>query len=89
MDVSIIPTDIKLLQKQRVLILTYANGERCELSCHQLRENTPSADKSQTFPDDVNIIAIEPVGQYAIKLIFDDGHQTGIYRWEFLKSLGS
>ncbi len=89
-------TDIKLLQKSRVLELIFDNGENYTLPCEYLRVYSPSAEvkghgagpiqwprNKQT----VNIIAIEPVGQYAIKLHFDDEHNTGIYSWQYLYEL--
>ena len=88
-----IPTDIQLLQKRRVLVVTFDSGERFELPCSYLRENSLSAEnrKQEVSPDaykDVNIISVEPVGNYAVKLIFDDGHSTGLYSWETLYKLG-
>lgn len=89
-------TDIKLLQKSRVLELIFDNGENYTLPCEYLRVYSPSAEvkghgagpiqwprNKQT----VNIVAIEPVGQYAIKLHFDDEHNTGIYSWQYLYEL--
>ncbi len=89
-------TDIKLLQKSRVLELMFDNGENYQLPCEYLRVYSPSAEvkghgagpiqwprNKQT----VNIVAIEPVGQYAIKLHFDDEHNTGIYSWQYLYEL--
>lgn len=90
------PLKIKLLQKERILEVDFDDGHQFRLSCFDLRVHSPSAearysdDKSNAsaIPKDVNIIAIEPVGQYAVRLIFDDGHQTGIYSWAFLYELG-
>jgi DUF971 family protein len=86
------PTDIKYLQKLRLLEITFANGEFYQLPCAYLRENSPAAEKhGQSKPAikaNINIIGIDPVGHYAIKLIFDDGHDTGIYTWEYLHNLG-
>lgn len=91
------PTEIKLLQKQKVLHVVFNNGEHFELPCEYLRIFSPSAearDHSTQKPKlivgkkDVNIVGIDPVGHYAVKLIFDDGHDTGIYSWETLYSLG-
>lgn len=89
-----IPTEIKLLQKKRVLELQYENGEQKTLSCAYLRAHSPSAENRNKAKDvdaytDINIIGIDPVGNYGIKLIFDDGHNTGIYQWEFLYKLGA
>lgn len=91
------PINIKLLQKNRILEVTFDSGEHFELSCEYLRVYSPSADVRghtpsqavlQTGKKNVNIIGIDPVGQYAVKLIFDDGHATGLYTWETLYDLG-
>lgn len=90
------PTDIKLLQKSRLLQIHFDNGEEFSLPCEYLRVHSPSAEvrghggKEGKLPvgkQDVNIIGIDPVGNYAVKLIFDDGHDTGIYSWETLYDL--
>ena len=91
------PTEIKLLQKSRILEVTFEDGSHFELPCEYLRVFSPSAEvqghgsepqKPITGKKNVNIISIEPVGNYAVKLIFDDGHCTGIYSWETLFKLG-
>lgn len=91
-----IPTKIKLLQKQRLLQITFDNGRHFVLPCEYLRVFSPSAEVRGhgageltliTGKQDVNIMAIEPVGNYAIKLIFDDGHNSGIYSWHVLYDL--
>lgn len=88
--------EIKLLQKQRVLMLRFANGQTFSLPCEYLRVFSPSAEARShgvkapqrvTDKQQVNIIGIDPVGHYAVKLIFDDGHHTGIYSWEKLYEL--
>jgi len=90
------PTEIKLLQKDRVLELTFDTGEHFVLSCEYLRVHSPSAEvrghgleqpKLVLNKQNVNIIGIDPVGHYAVKLIFDDGHNSGIYSWETLYDL--
>lgn len=92
-----IPTDIKLHQQSRILELVYESGERFELSCEFLRVYTPSAEARghgpgqetlQTGKRDVTIEAIEPVGNYALRLVFSDGHDSGIYSWDLLYNLG-
>lgn len=92
-----IPTEIKLLQKPRVLHVTYDDGNHFELSCEYLRVFSPSAEvrgHGQHEPNlihgkkNVNIVGIDPIGNYAIKLVFDDGHSTGIYSWSYLYQLG-
>ena len=88
-----IPTEINLHQKSRVLELTFDDGEHFELSCEYLRVYSPSAEVRGHAPGeevlqvgkaDVNIDRIEQVGTYAIQPSFDDGHDTGIYSWEWL-----
>ena len=92
------PVDIKLHQQSRKLELEFDDGVRCEMSCELLRVYSPSAEVRghspdqavlQTGKEDVNISAIEPVGNYAVKLIFDDGHDTGLYTWDYLYDLGT
>lgn len=91
------PTDIKLHQVSRKLEITFDNGETFELPCEYLRVYSQSAEVTghapgqevlQTGKQNVNIDDITPVGNYAIKLHFDDGHDTGIYTWERLYDLG-
>lgn len=92
------PTDIRLQRKSRVLVVTFDDASRYELPCELLRVYSPSAEVRghgpgqevlQTGKEEVNIDAIEPVGNYAVKLIFDDGHNTGIYSWDLLYQLGA
>jgi DUF971 family protein len=91
------PTDIKLHQISRRLEITFDNATQFSLPCEFLRVYSPSAEVRghgpgqevlQTGKEDVSIVAIEPVGQYAIKLIFSDGHDTGLYSWDYLYELG-
>lgn len=91
------PTDIKLHQKSRQLEITFDNDAHFMLPCEFLRVYSPSAevrghgpgqDVLQTGKEDVNIVGIEPVGQYAIKLTFSDDHDTGLYSWDYLYDLG-
>ena len=91
------PTEIKLHQGSRVLELHFDDGQRFDLSCEYLRVFSPSAEVRGHGPgqevlqigkESVNVSAIEPVGNYAVKLRFDDGHDTGIYSWEYLYQLG-
>jgi DUF971 family protein len=92
-----IPTEIKLHQKSRILELHFDDGSRFELSCEFLRVHSPSAEVRGHGPgqavlqlgkEDVNITEIEPVGNYAVRLVFDDGHNSGIYSWDYLYELG-
>lgn len=91
------PTDIKLHQVSRKLEITFDNGETFELPCEYLRVYSQSAEVTGHAPgqevlqvgkQNVNIDDITPVGNYAIKLHFDDGHDTGLYTWERLYDLG-
>lgn len=92
-----IPVEIKLHQKSRYLAITFDTGECFELSCEYLRVYSPSAEVQghteaeavlQVGKAQVNISHIEPVGNYAIILHFDDEHHSGIYAWEWLYHLG-
>jgi DUF971 family protein len=92
------PTDIKLHQKSRVLEVSFEDGSHFKLPCEFLRVYSPSAEVRGHGPgqevlqlgkENVNITAIEPVGNYAICLHFDDGHSTGIYSWDWLHHLGT
>lgn len=91
------PTGIRLRRQSRLLELTWADGAMHELPCEYLRVYSPSAEVRghgagdrilQTGKKQVNVTAVEAVGNYAIKLVFDDGHDTGIYTWAFLRELG-
>lgn len=92
------PTQITLHQKSRVLEIAFDNGGHYRLSCEFLRVYSPSAEVRGHGPgqevlqigkENVNIEKIEPVGTYAIRLCFDDGHDTGLYSWEWLHHLAA
>lgn len=87
------PTAIKLHQASKLLEIHFDNDTECMLSCEFLRVYSPSAEVKghghgqevlQIGKEDVNINAIEPVGNYAVKLVFSDGHDTGLYSWDYL-----
>ena len=91
------PTDIKLHQVSRILEISFEDGAHFKLPCEYLRVFSPSAEVRghgpgqevlQTGKENVNIKAIEPIGNYAIKLVFTDGHDTGLYSWDILYELG-
>lgn len=93
-----VPVNIELHQRSKQLELTYANNERYQLSCEYLRVYSPSAEVRGHGPDqevlqtgkiNVTINRIEPVGNYALQLFFSDGHDTGIYSWDYLYQLCS
>lgn len=91
------PTEIVLHRAARMLEVAFDSGERFELPTEYLRTHSPSAEVQGHGPGQrvlvggksgVNIAAIEPVGQYAVLLRFDDGHDTGIFAWDTLHALG-
>jgi len=90
------PTGIKLHKRSRILELAYPGGEVYELPCEYLRVYSPSAEVRGHGPGqetlqsgklNVGITAIKPVGHYALQLVFDDGHDTGLYGWDYLYQL--
>jgi DUF971 family protein len=90
------PSTIKLHKQSRMLELQYGNEQRYKLSCEMLRVYSPSAEVRghgpgqevlQTGKKNVSIREIKPVGNYALQLCFDDGHDTGIYSWDYLRDL--
>ncbi len=92
-----IPTETKLHQQSRKLEVTFDNGEHFELTYEFLRVFTPSAEARghgvgqevlQVGKRDVGIDRLEAVGQYAIRPIFSDGHDSGLYSWDLLYNLG-
>jgi DUF971 family protein len=87
---------LKLKRQSRLLQVNFDDNQSFDISCELLRVYSPSAEVQQhgspvlvTHKKNVNISAIEAVGNYAVKLQFDDGHDTGIYSWEVLYRLGS
>jgi len=95
---KVLPTNIVLHQQSRFLEIAFSDGETFKLPCEYLRVHSPSAEVQghgpgqevlQVGKESVNIVAIEPVGQYAVKLVFDDGHNSGLYDWNLLYSLGA
>ncbi|MEP5568249.1 MAG: DUF971 domain-containing protein [Halioglobus sp.] len=90
------PTGIQLHTRSKELELSYPGGERFHLGCEYLRVYSPSAEVKghgpgqevlQTGKQNVAITAIRPVGNYALQLVFDDGHDTGLYSWDYLYQL--
>jgi len=91
-----VPTKITLLKKSRLLEIEFMTGEKFSFSFAKLRAASLSADvrhhpdaQSEEQYAHVTILAIERVGNYAIKPVFSDGHQTGIYSFKMLYALGS
>ena len=92
------PTEIRLRKSAGVLAVMFASGEKFELPFEYLRVFSPSAEVSGHGPgqeilqigkENVKITGVEPVGSYAVRLIFDDGHDTGLYSWPVLHDLGT
>ena len=91
------PTALTLHQQSRVLEVAFDDGSAFRLPCEYLRVESPSAEvqghgagQKVLVPGkrQVNISAIEPIGNYAVLLRFDDGHATGLYSWPYLQQLG-
>ena len=91
------PTEIRLKKKSRCLSIEFDDQSRFELPFEYLRVHSPSAEVKghgpgqevlQTGKENVVITAVEPVGHYAVRLVFDDGHDTGLYSWGYLYTLG-
>ena len=93
-----IPTEIKLHQTSRLMEVTFSDGAHFQLPYELLRVFSPSAEVRghgpgqevlQSGKRNVTIVSVEPVGNYAIKPVFSDGHDSGIYSWDLLYVLGS
>ena len=91
------PTELRLSKDRRRLTIAFENGERFELAAEYLRVRSPSAEvqghnpsERKTVPgkSDVMILEVLPVGNYAVRLVFDDMHSTGIFSWDFLADAG-
>ncbi len=98
MTIKHVPIEIKLHQKSRQMEISFDDGQRFELSYEFLRVYSPSAEVRghgpgqevlQTGKLHVDITALEPVGSYAVQPRFSDGHDTGIYSWDYLYEIGS
>ena len=92
------PTEIRLRKQSRVLDVAFGETERYSLPFEYLRVHSPSAEVQGHGPgqatlvlgkQQVMITAVEPIGQYAVRLVFDDGHDTGLYTWKYLRELGA
>jgi len=94
---NLVPSEIRLRKSARLLVVSFADGQTFELPFEYLRVYSPSAEVQGhgagqmvlvTGKEAVQIKAIEPIGHYAVKLVFDDGHDTGLYTWKYLRELG-
>ena len=91
------PTELRLHKDRKTLSVSFDNGERYDLSAEYLRVKSPSAEVQGHSPDErktvpgkqnVMILEVQPVGNYAVRLVFDDLHSTGIFSWDYLLELG-
>tara|TARA_B100000586_G_scaffold87974_1_gene62452 strand:- start:3877 stop:4251 length:375 start_codon:yes stop_codon:yes gene_type:complete len=94
---NLYPLTISLHKQSKVLEIVYDDGKIFELPCEYLRVFSPSAEVKghgpgqevlQTGKENINISEVQPVGNYAVRLVFDDGHGTGLYTWNYLYELG-
>jgi len=92
-----VPSELRLRTRSRLLEVSFGPEERYELPFEYLRVHSPSAEVKGHGPgqevlvtgkEQVGVRTIEPVGQYAVRLVFDDGHDTGLYTWAYLRELG-
>ena len=91
------PTELRLRKDRKTLAVAFDNGESFELAAEYLRVRSPSAEVQGHSPSErrtvagkeqVEIVELHPVGNYAVRLVFDDMHSTGIFSWEYLFELG-
>jgi DUF971 family protein len=91
------PTELRLRKDKKALVVSFDNGESFELAAEYLRVRSPSAEVQGHSPDErktvsgkrnVAILEVNPIGNYAVRLVFDDMHSTGIYSWDYLHELG-
>jgi DUF971 family protein len=91
------PTEIKLRKQSRVLDVAFDDAQRFELPFEYLRVYSPSAEVRGHGPGqetlqlgkhEVQVVKVEPIGNYAVRLVFNDGHDTGLYTWGYLYELG-
>jgi len=91
------PTEVRLSKNRRALHIGFDDGAAYELSAEYLRVESPSAEVQGHHPTErktvpgkrnVEILSVEPIGNYAVRLVFDDMHSTGIYGWTYLRELG-
>jgi DUF971 family protein len=91
------PRELRLKTAEKVLEVTFEDGARFRLPAEYLRVESPSAEVQGHGPGQkqlvhgrahIGIRAVEPVGNYAVRLVFDDGHDSGIYSWRYLHELG-
>jgi DUF971 family protein len=91
------PVELRVDKPKTILTIAYDDGETFRLPAEYLRVESPSAEVQGHAPDQkilvtgkehVKIVALEPVGNYAVRIVFDDGHDTGLFSWDYLAELG-
>ena len=94
---NVTPTEIRLRKNSRLLIISFDDGSEFEYTFEYLRVHSPSAEvvghgpgqeTLQVGKENVTITSIDPVGHYAVRLVFDDGHDSGLYSWTYLYEIG-
>jgi DUF971 family protein len=92
------PTELRLQKDRRTLVVSFDSGQSFELPAEYLRVRSPSAEVQGHSPAerrtvagkrDVEIMELHPVGNYAVRIVFDDLHSTGIFSWDYLFELGA
>ena len=81
------PTQIKLHTQSRCLEIVFEDGSTCRLPFGYLRAHSPAAGEHPRDPGEVTVTGVEPVGNYAVRLVFSDGHDSGLYTWDTLYQL--
>jgi DUF971 family protein len=90
------PTELRVNPARDALCILFEDGARATLAAEKLRLQSPSAEvrghgghrpQAITGKEDVKITRLEPVGNYALRIVFDDGHDSGLYSWDYLKEL--
>src|SRR5262245_47206826 len=91
------PTELRLRKDRKALTVAFDDGTAFDLDAEYLRVKSPSAEVQGHSPDErktvggkknVQILEVHPIGNYAVRLVFDDMHSTGIYSWDYLHALG-
>ena len=91
------PTELRLHKDRKTLTVAFESGEKFDLAAEYLRVRSPSAEVQGHSPSerrtvagkqDVQILELHPIGNYAVRLVFDDLHSTGIFSWDYLAELG-
>ena len=92
------PTELAFKKSDRVLAISFDDGEAYTIPYKRLREESPSAENKghgngppppqPPVPDDISVTKADPVGRYAVRITFSDGHNTGLYTWKLLRELG-